>query len=63
MVVGWYVLHVTCDSEGHHEPKEDRDEFTGASKADARRAARAAGWYLSPRGDTALCPRHARKMV
>lgn len=58
MVVGCYVLHLYCESQDHG-PRDGHIEFTGASRTDALRVARAAGWHISHRTSTALCPKHA----
>lgn len=51
---GCYDLHVYCDRDVYEYDHEHMEAFIGANRAEARRAAREAGWRLNPDG-TATC--------
>jgi hypothetical protein len=65
-LVGCYDLHVYCDDpQSGHKCTAYPGEYTGRTEAEAKRAARAAGWLLTngegfEGSGRAICPKHRK---
>jgi hypothetical protein len=56
MIIGCYTLDLYCDADAEHAWRAFPVQFSAETGEECRQQARRAGWKLTPKTGTAVCP-------